>query len=280
MTTQVAFIGGGNMATSIIGGLVKSVAGQAPQVQPDSILVSDPGDAARQQLEQQFAVQTTTDNQQAATADIIVLAVKPQVMQSVVEPLREQLAQHQPLIISVAAGIDLAALSRWSGCQNIVRCMPNTPALLGQGATGLFASEAVTLEQRNQTDALLSPTGVTVWVQTEAEIDAVTALSGSGPAYYFLMMESMIQAGIELGLSPETAEKLTLQTAVGAGIMAQSADISPAELRRRVTSPRGTTEQAIQSFERSNLAAVVKTAMQAARDRAQELSQELGQADH
>ncbi len=279
MTTQLAFIGGGNMATSIIGGLVKSVAGQAPQVQPDNILVSDPGDSARQQLNKQFAVQTTTDNQQAAAAEVIILAVKPQIMQSVLEPLRDQLSQRQPLIISVAAGIDLDALKRWSGCQKIVRCMPNTPALLGKGATGLYASEAVTLEQKNQTDALLAPTGITVWVQTEAEIDAVTALSGSGPAYYFLMMESMIKAGIELGLSPETAENLTLQTAVGAAVMAQSSDVSPAELRRRVTSPKGTTEQAIQSFERSNLAAVVKTAMQAACNRAQELSQELGRAD-
>lgn len=269
--TQIAFIGGGNMATSIIGGLLKQ-----GDTHPDLIHVSDPSSEQRDRLSTDFGVQCHADNLDAIVkADVIIVAVKPQMMKAVIEPLRDTLSQQQPLIISIAAGINMASLSRWSGCNAIVRCMPNTPSLLALGATGLFASERVSLDQRNIADAMMRAVGITVWVQTEAEIDIVTALSGSGPAYYFLLMESMIKAAQTMGLSEKTATQLTLQTALGAGQMAAEADVNPAELRRRVTSPGGTTERAIAQFEQANFAAIVQTAMNAAQDRAAELSHQL-----
>lgn len=270
--TQIAFIGGGNMATSIIGGLIRKDA-----VNPDLIHVSDPGAEQRQRLASDFKIHTHTDNLDAiANADVVILAVKPQVMKEVLAPLAAILQAQQPLLISVAAGINLPTLQTWSGCRAVVRAMPNTPALTGAGATGLFASDEVSLDQRNLTDTLIGATGIALWVKTEAEIDAVTALSGSGPAYYFLMMESMIDAGVKLGLSEETARRLTLQTALGAGEMANAADVAPDELRRRVTSPGGTTEQAIATFEGAHLRDIVQAAMDAAARRAAELSDELG----
>ena len=273
--TQIAFIGGGNMATSIIGGLIRE-----GSVRADLIHVSDPGEEQRDALQSKFNVVTHDDNLDAiANAGVVILAVKPQMMKAVLEPLKETLNTRQPLLISIAAGISLPSLSQWSGCNAIVRSMPNTPSLTGHGAMGLYASEAVSIEQRNLTDSLMAATGLTVWVKTEAEIDAITALSGSGPAYYFLMMEAMINAGQKLGLSEETATKLTLQTALGAGQMAIASDVGPAELRRRVTSPGGTTEQAIATFEGAHLRDIVEAAMDAAAKRAAELSNELGKAD-
>lgn len=270
--TQIAFIGGGNMATSIIGGLIRQDA-----VNPDRIHVSDPSEDQRQRLQKDFGIHTHADNLTAVSqASVVILAVKPQVMQEVLRPLKATLEAQQPLVISIAAGINLDALQRWTACQAIVRAMPNTPSLTGYGATGLYASDAVSLDQRNQTDTLMGATGLAMWVKTEQEIDAVTALSGSGPAYYFLLMESMIEAGMKLGLSEETARRLTLQTALGAGQMASQADVAPDELRRRVTSPGGTTEQAIATFEGAHLRDIVKAAMDAATRRAGELSDELG----
>ncbi|WP_370216495.1 pyrroline-5-carboxylate reductase [Thalassolituus sp.] len=270
--TQIAFIGGGNMATSIIGGLIREDA-----VNPDLIHVSDPGEEQRQRLEADFKVHTHAENLDAiANATVVILAVKPQMMKEVLAPLAATLTARQPLLISVAAGISLPTLQAWSGCKAVVRAMPNTPALTGTGATGLFASDEVSLDQRNLADTLIGATGIAVWVKTEAEIDAVTALSGSGPAYYFLMMESMIAAGIKLGLSEDTARRLTLQNAVGAGKMASASEVAPDELRRRVTSPGGTTEQAIATFEGAHLRDIVQAAMDAAARRAAELSDELG----
>jgi len=270
--TQIAFIGGGNMATSIIGGLIREGG-----VKPTLIHVSDPNAEQRERLEQDFGISTHESNLDAISgAAVVILAVKPQMMREVLQPLKETLATRQPLVISIAAGISLPALERWTSCRSIVRAMPNTPSLHGFGATGLFASEGVTLDQRNITDRLLAGTGLTLWVQTEQEIDTVTALSGSGPAYYFLLMESMIAAGQTMGLSEETARKLTLQTALGAGHMASHSDVSPAELRRRVTSPGGTTEKAIATFEGAHLRDIVKAAMDAASKRAAELSDLLG----
>ncbi|GGY53315.1 pyrroline-5-carboxylate reductase [Bacterioplanes sanyensis] len=270
--TQLAFIGGGNMAASIVGGLIQT--GELPANQ---IHISDPNADQRERLAADYGVQVYADNAAAiAQADVVMMAVKPQVMSQVLEPLREQLTERQPLLISIAAGIDLASLALWSGCQAIVRCMPNTPSLVGVGASGLFASDAVSMEQRNLADALMRAVGITVWVQTEAEIDTVIAVSGSGPAYYFLMMEAMIEAAEKMGMSRETATKLTLQTAAGAAEMARQSDVDPAELRRRVTSPGGTTQQAIATFEAAHLRDVVDAAMQAACQRAAELSQELG----
>ncbi|TNC93308.1 pyrroline-5-carboxylate reductase [Thalassolituus sp.] len=270
--TQIAFIGGGNMATSIIGGLVREGG-----ISADLIHVSDPGTEQRERLQQQFSVQTHEDNLDAINgASVVILAVKPQVMRDVLQPLKETLSTRQPLIISIAAGISLPTLESWTGCKAVVRAMPNTPSLHGFGATGLYASEGVSLDQQNITDRLLAGTGITVWVKSDAEIDAVTALSGSGPAYYFLLMEAMLAAGQSLGLSEDTARRLTLQTALGAGHMASHSDVGPDELRRRVTSPGGTTEKAIATFEGAHLRDIVKAAMDAAAKRAGELSDMLG----
>ncbi|MCY0965017.1 pyrroline-5-carboxylate reductase [Parathalassolituus penaei] len=270
--SQIAFIGGGNMATAIIGGLIRQ-----GEVTANAIRVSDPGEQQRQNLAQSFGVQTFADNLEAVSeADLVILAVKPQMMKTVLEPLQATLSARQPLIISIAAGITLANLEKWSGCRNLVRCMPNTPALLGVGATGMVASEAVEIEQRTLADRLMQATGITVWLKSEQEIDAVTALSGSGPAYFFLLIEAMIESGVKLGLSEETSRQLALQTALGAGQMAANADVGPAELRRRVTSPGGTTERAIFTFEGAHLRDIVDAAMQAANDRAGELNRLLG----
>ena len=273
--SKIAFIGGGNMATAIIGGLVRK-----GETQADLIRVSDPDQAQLDALAESTGVTVTTDNLTAITgADIVILAVKPQVMKDVLLPLKATLAEHQPLLVSIAAGIGLSSLETWSGCHNRVRCMPNTPALLGDGATGLVASDSVTVDQKNQADQLLQATGITVWLQNEAEIDAVTALSGSGPAYYFLLMESMINAGQKLGLTEEAARQLARKTAQGAGRMALEADVGPAELRRRVTSPGGTTQRAIETFQEGEMPELVEKAMTAARDRAVELNILLSDAD-
>lgn len=271
---RLAFIGAGNMASALIGGLVKQ--GFAAQ----QITASDPYPAMLDKLKSVAPVTTTDDNIAAVSgADVVILAVKPQVMKQVLEPLAVTLQQQQPLIISIAAGIEIASIERWlGGALPIVRCMPNTPALVQLGATGLFANAAVSAAQRELADSILQAVGVALWVDSEAQLDAVTAVSGSGPAYFFLVMEAMQAAGEQLGLSSETAKLLTLQTALGAARMALDADVDTAELRRRVTSPNGTTERAIASFERDDLRAIFTRALTDCRDRSQELARELG--DH
>ncbi len=266
----VAFIGAGNMARAIIGGLLEN--GFAPQ----NIWAAEPESARLEDLAAQ-GLNTTTDNQAAvAAADLVVLAVKPQIMQAVAADLAAAAQQHQPLFVSIAAGISLEALDRWlGGDAAVVRCMPNTPALVQTGASGLFANARVSELQREQATQVLQAVGIALWVQHEAELDAVTAVSGSGPAYYFLMMEAMTAAGVKLGLSEATARDLTLQTALGAARMASSSDVDAAELRRRVTSPKGTTEQAINTFQAQGLEAIVEQAMTACRDRAVEMADEL-----
>lgn len=266
----VAFIGAGNMARAIIGGLLEN--GFAPQ----NIWAAEPESARLEDLAAQ-GLNTTTDNTAAvAAADLVVLAVKPQIMQAVAADLATAAQQHQPLFISIAAGISLDALERWlGGNAAVVRCMPNTPALVQTGASGLFANARVSDLQRDQATQVMQAVGIALWVQNEAELDAVTAVSGSGPAYYFLMMEAMTAAGVKLGLSEPTARDLTLQTALGAARMASSSDVDAAELRRRVTSPKGTTEQAIKTFQAQGLEAIVEQAMTACRDRAVEMAEEL-----
>ncbi len=266
----VAFIGAGNMARAIIGGLLEN--GFAPQ----NIWASEPESARLDDLAAQ-GLNTTTDNHAAvAAADLVVLAVKPQIMQTVASDLAEVARTHRPLFISIAAGISLEALDRWlGGDAAIVRCMPNTPALVQTGASGLFANTRVSDLQREQASRVLQAVGIALWVQNEAELDAVTAVSGSGPAYYFLMMEAMTAAGIKLGLSEENARGLTLQTALGAARMASNSEVDAAELRRRVTSPNGTTERAINSFQAGGFEALVETALTACRDRSVELAAEL-----
>lgn len=268
----IAFIGAGNMARAIIGGLLEN--GFAPS----AIWASEP-DAERLQDLAERGLNVTSDNSAAvAAADIVVLAVKPQVMKSVATDLAAAVQSRRPLVVSIAAGISLEALERWlGGAVALVRCMPNTPSLVQTGASGLFANSRVSDEQRQQASAVLEAVGIALWVQSEAELDAVTAISGSGPAYYFMLMEAMTAAGVKLGLSEETARGLTLQTALGAARMACSSDVDPAELRRRVTSPNGTTERAINTFQAEGFEALVENALTACRDRSIELAGELCQ---
>lgn len=270
-SAKITFIGGGNMASSIIGGLM------AQGFSADNITVSDPYQPSLDTLAETLAVHTTQDNNQAVNgADIVVLAVKPQAMQQVTEAMQRAVQAQKPLIISIAAGIEMSSLDHWlGGSLAIVRCMPNTPALVQKGATALYANAAVTDAQRQQTDQILAAIGIALWVDSEAKLDAVTAVSGSGPAYFFLLMEAMQAAGETLGLNKQEANQLTLQTALGAAEMAMSSDVDAAELRRRVTSPNGTTEAAINSFESSGFSAIVHTALTAAKDRSEQLAKEM-----
>ncbi|NKQ09530.1 pyrroline-5-carboxylate reductase [Pseudomonas sp. SST3] len=272
-TPRIAFIGGGNMAASLIGGL------RAQGIPATSICASDPGADKRAELQATHGIETFADNGQAlASADVIVLAVKPQVMQAVCRDLARHL-QAKQLIVSIAAGINCASLQDWLGAQSpraIVRCMPNTPSLLRQGVSGLFANAQVTDAQKQQAEQLLSAVGLALWLDNEALIDAVTAVSGSGPAYFFLMMEAMTAAGEQLGLPRATAAELTMHTALGAARMACESDLDAAELRRRVTSPNGTTEAAIKTFQAGGFETLVQQAMNAAAHRSAELAEQLG----
>ncbi len=270
--TTIAFIGAGNMSGAIIGGLIEN------GVDPKKIWASTPNQTSMDRLSNALGIQTTTNSEEAvAAADVVIMGVKPQVMESVLRPLQKILQDKKPLVISVAAGLNLHSLSTWMGGNlPIVRCMPNTPSLVQQGASGLFPNENVSDAQKTISEEILNAVGISVWVKNETELNAVTAVSGSGPAYYFLFMEAMIEAGEKLGLSRETATTLTLKTALGAATMASQSDDSPAQLRRKVTSPNGTTEKAVNSLIDQGLVAVVEKAMQAASDRSVTLSDELG----
>lgn len=269
---RIAFIGAGNMARSIIGGLV------AEGTPADRIIASGPRLASLESLQADTGVRITTDNTEAAReSDIVILAVKPQMLETVAGALTDSLAHH-PLIISLAAGITTGSIGQWlGGTHAIVRCMPNTPSQLRQGASGLFANAQVSAAQRDSADAILRAVGVVQWLDDETLLNSVTAVSGSGPAYFFLFMEAMIDAGETLGLSRESARELTLQTALGAAMLARDSEVEISELRRRVTSPKGTTEQAILSFEHDQLRAIVARAMTACSNRAAELSEPSGQ---
>ncbi|WP_297527300.1 pyrroline-5-carboxylate reductase [Thiohalobacter sp.] len=269
---ELCFIGGGNMAASLIGGLI------ADGYPADRIRVADPDPARLQALAQRFGVTTEADNARACRgAGVVVLAVKPQVMGAVARALGPDLTPDRPLVISIAAGIRTGDLARWLGAElPLVRCMPNTPALVQSGATALFATAATSEAQRELAESILRAVGLTLWLDDEALMDAFTALSGSGPAYFFLLMEAMAAAGEELGLEAEAARLLTLQTAFGAAKMALEAEEEPAELRRRVTSPGGTTERALAVFESGGFRELVAAALQAARDRSRELAEQLG----
>tara|TARA_B110000444_G_scaffold259783_1_gene304621 strand:+ start:689 stop:1504 length:816 start_codon:yes stop_codon:yes gene_type:complete len=266
---KIAFIGGGNMATSLIGGILD-------KGHPSShITVSGPTEEKLFRLNQKFGISTTKDNSIAATgAEVILLSVKPKMVKSVSLELSASL-KHRPLVISVAAGIPLSSLQKWLGKDApIVRCMPNTPALVQAGATGLFANTVVSREQCGLATEIFNAVGVCCWLEKEEDIDAVTAVSGSAPAYFFLFMEAMEKTGIELGLSQKVARKLILQTALGAAKMAMENDIEPAELRRRVTSPAGTTEAAINTFLEGDIVGLFNKAMTSCVKRAKELAKE------
>lgn len=269
---SIAFIGAGNMAASIIGGLV------AKGFSPGSIIASDPFPESLNRLKKIAPVRVAKTNQRAIQeADVVVLAVKPQVMKDVLTEMADSAQQHKPLFISIAAGIEIDSINQWlGGNMAIVRCMPNTPALVQAGATALYANDIVTVEQKEQADQILRAVGIALWVNDESTLDAVTAVSGSGPAYFFLLMEAMQNAGIQLGLSADAAKQLTLQTALGAAQMAIGSDVDASELRKRVTSPNGTTERAIKTFEEGGFRELCYKALTACRDRSVELAKELG----
>lgn len=271
-TPNIAFVGAGNIASSIIGGLLESGHPSG------SISAADPYPASLEHLLQMAPVNVSGDNAEAvANADVVILAVKPQVMAEAIASIAPAVESNGALVISIAAGVTIASMQAWLGAKAaIVRCMPNTPALLGCGASGLYANNNVSDRQRGHAAAIMGAVGTTSWVDTEQSLDAITALSGSGPAYFFLFMEAMIDAGCELGLDRDTATKLTLQTGLGAARMALESEVDLVELRRRVTSPGGTTERAVESFEDDKLRRVVSNAMRAAADRAVEMAQEMG----
>ena len=270
--SNIGFIGGGNMATSLIGGLV------ANGTPAGSIWVSDPDTPKLDDLVRRFGVNAGADNDEVASrCATVVLAVKPQIMHTVVQELAPVLGEHSPLLVSIAAGVREADINRWAGGDMaIVRTMPNTPALVGCGATALCANAKVDAGQRERAGAILKAVGITIWVDDEAQLDAVTALSGSGPAYYFLLMEIMQATGEAMGLDADAARRLTLQTALGAARIANESDEPPAVLRERVTSPGGTTERALVTMREGGIDKVVADGIHGARQRSIELGDAFG----
>ncbi len=263
---RIAFIGGGNMASALIGGLVR--AGHDPA----ALLVVEPFEAQRQKLQQQFGVvaQATADERLAGAATV-VWAVKPQLFAEAAAPCAAWVGS--ALQVSVMAGVRCAAVLLASGSARVVRAMPNTPALIGQGIAGLFATPEVGADERAEVDALFAPTGATLWLAHEGELDAVTALSGSGPAYVFYFLEAMMQAATEMGLSAAQGRLLAQHTFAGATALAQQSPLPPHELRAQVTSKGGTTFAALTSLEDSGVKAAFVKALHAARQRAQALGQ-------
>lgn len=263
------------MASCLIGGLIHD------GCKAGDIWVAEPDEKQRAQLADRFKVHAIEDNNAlAASVDVVVLAVKPQLLAQVCKEIANTVQATRPLLISIAAGVLIKDMQSWLGGQMaIVRAMPNTPALVQSGATSLCANSEVTEAQREQAEAILRAVGLTLWLKEESLMDAVTAVSGSGPAYFFLMMEAMEAAGEKLGLEPETARLLSLQTAFGAAKMALESPESTSTLRQRVTSPGGTTEQAIKSFETDDIRGLFERALTAARDRSQALAQQLGEQD-
>ncbi len=270
---SIAIIGIGHMGESLLSGLITH--GQ-PR---DKLMVTDISEEKLLQVQQRWQVAVERDNANAVKdADVVLLAIKPQVFATVVKAMAPAILARQPLVISIAAGIREATITELLGENTaIVRAMPNTPALIGCGATALHANRHVTAAQRELATELMQAIGIVVWLDDEAKMDAVTAVSGSGPAYFFLVMEAMQAAAVELGLPPDTARLLTLQTALGSARMAMESDASLAELRRRVTSPGGTTEKAISVLEDHRIHAAFKNALQAAKERSEELARILGE---
>lgn len=273
-STTIGFIGAGNMAYAIISGLINN------DFSAENIKISDTNESLLSLRKKEFNLEVFTDNSELVRhCDVIVLAVKPQMLSSVCQLLKQALNSNT-LIISIAAGVRVHDIDRWLGgdCA-IVRTMPNTPALLNQGVTGMFANERVSDAQKELATSILNSVGQSLWVTDEVMLDAVTALSGSGPAYFFLMIESMSKAGVALGLDDKTAQSLSIQTALGASMMASVSGESPRDLRANVTSPNGTTQAAIESFQDQNFDMIVAHAMRAAFDRASQLAAELSDSD-
>lgn len=272
-TKKVGFIGGGNMASSLVKGLIAS--GHST----DLLWVSDTNQDALHDLQTTLKVNITDNNIDLVNkVDVVVLAVKPQVLRSVAEQINRALKMRKILVVSIVAGIVQDSLAEWIGIDiAIVRCMPNTPALVRTGATALYANNNVNDEQKDLAENILRAVGICLWVEHESQLDAVTAVSGSGPAYYFLLMEAMEYAALELGLTEHVARLLIQQTALGAAKIALESEETPGQLRERVTSPGGTTEEAIKMFDQGGFTQLVSKALHAARDRSIDMSKELGE---
>ncbi len=271
MKQTITFIGGGNMARSLVGGLL------ARGADANRITVAGPSAARLEPLQRQFGVCVSTSNSAAVRdAEVVVLAVKPQQMRTVTEELSAVVATSRPLLVSVAAGIRAADIQRWCGGLPVIRCMPNRPALQGCGMTGLYATANASAAQRQVAFDLMSAVGAAVWLEQEAQLDAVTAVSGSGPAYFFLLIEMLEHSGVALGLPPEVSRQLAVETAYGAGRMARESTESAAVLREQVTSKGGTTAAALQTLEARNVRAIFAEAIAAAARRSAQLADELG----
>jgi pyrroline-5-carboxylate reductase len=269
----IAFIGGGNMTFSLVSGLIES------GYDPNHIWLSDHHEEKYKHFSAKFKISVDGDNLKVANqGDILVLAVKPKDMQALVLELKDIIKKRKPLIISVATGIQTAHFNQWLGSTTaIVRAMPNTPALLRVGATGLYASSQVSEEQKNLAESILRAVGIAVWVNHEHELDTIAALSGSGPAYFFLVMEALAQSAESLGLPKNIAHLLTMQTALGAARMALESEHDLAELRKKVASPGGITEKALNILESGDIRGLLKKAVQVARDRSIEISHQFDQ---
>ncbi len=265
----LAFIGGGNMASAIIGGLIKQ------GIPAQRIMVVEPFEEARQRLQAQFGVRVlAAADASLSEAGLVIWAVKPQTFKEAVQQSRAFC--NQALHLSVAAGIRSDSIASWLGTERVVRAMPNTPALVGLGQTGLFARAAVTAADQTWVEQVVATTGALLWVKDEPLLDAVTAISGSGPAYVFFFIEAMVEAGIKMGLTAEQATQLAIGTFEGASQLAKSASEPPAVLRERVTSKGGTTYAALTSMQNAHVSELFQTALEAAQQRAQELGDEFG----
>ena len=275
MNINAAFVGGGNMGGALIRGLI------ARGLSPQKISVGEAHQQRRITLADELGVHVTADNREAvANADVVVLAVKPQDMAGTVQGLANVLALRRPLVLSIAAGIRVADIVSWSGTgMDVVRAMPNRPALNNAGATAMYAPASLSDAHRGLAAAVLGAVGTTVWVQDEDALDVVTALSGSGPAYFFLLAELMTDAAVTLGLDRSSAQELSIQTLFGAGSMARESDGDLARLRAEVTSKGGTTEAALRSFDAANLRGIVAAALAAATERSREMAQAFGKTN-
>jgi pyrroline-5-carboxylate reductase len=269
---ELTILGAGNMGRALIGGLLRR------GMRPEQISVGEPQQGARAALSRELGIAAQADNAAAiGRSRLIVIAVKPQDVASVLQPLAQPLQQSHPVVLCVAAGVRIRALEHWCGPGvPVIRAMPNRPALVGAGATGLFAAAGVDPESRRLAEQVMQSVGEIVWVPSEAQLDIVTALSGSGPAYFFLIAELMAKAAIELGLEPQASRRLALATLYGSGLLAQSGDGDLARLRESVTSKHGTTEAALRVLHAQGLGDTIALAMSAAARRSRELADEFG----
>ncbi len=270
--THLAILGGGNMGRALIGGLLRR------GTRPEQISVGESVEAARESLSGEFGIRATADNVAALErANVVVIAVKPQDTASVLAPLRTLLNRNRPTVLSVAAGIRVSALESWCGPGvPVVRAMPNRPALVGAGATGLYAPKHVDAAHRAAAQHVMEATGEVVWVPSEDALDVVTALSGSGPAYFFLLAELMANAAVELGLEPQSARRLAVATLYGSGLLAHTSEADLARLREQVTSKGGTTEAALRTLNDADLRGIVARALESATLRSRELASQFG----